>query len=180
MDAKVQIWLIPVLTAASISAAQPPSQTARHAVFISSGSAVYQVQFKPVGDELLREIDDPNTGQRWLLYRDASHPGGPGSLVQLDPQSIGRNKLLGYGVVSGSVAAAREDGVPKPSIHSGDRVILEEDTPVVEARLEAVALGAAVTGARLRVRILIGGQIIEAVALGAGRVGIPAFLGGRP
>ena len=33
--------------------------------------------------EIVREIDDPHSGDRWLLVRDASHPGGPGLLLQI-------------------------------------------------------------------------------------------------
>src|ERR1035438_2936422 len=30
------------------------------------------------GGDLVREIDDPRNGDRWLLMRDESHPAGPG------------------------------------------------------------------------------------------------------
>jgi hypothetical protein len=34
-----------------------------------------------VSGEIVREIDDPHTGDRWLLLRNAEAPGGPGRLV---------------------------------------------------------------------------------------------------
>jgi hypothetical protein len=38
-------------------------------------------QGKAVQGEVVREIDDPHTGQRWLLVRDGQQPGGPGRLL---------------------------------------------------------------------------------------------------
>ena len=34
--------------------------------------------------DIVREIDDPHTGDRWMLVRDPLHPGGPGSLYCAD------------------------------------------------------------------------------------------------
>src|ERR1035437_3168930 len=31
--------------------------------------------------EVVREIDDPQNGARWLLVRNKEHPGGPGRLI---------------------------------------------------------------------------------------------------
>ena len=98
---------------------------------------------------VVREIDDSRLGLRWLLERDPSHPGGPGRLV------------LAPGAPAGSICATgRRPAVAgqMPAIRAGDRVIVEEDTPVAEARLEAVALGAAVAGAAFEVRLKIGGS----------------------
>jgi hypothetical protein len=54
-------------------------------------------------------------------------------------------------------------------IHTADRLIVQEDTALVVARLEAVALGPALSGSSLKVRLLIGGSVVRAVALGPGR-----------
>jgi hypothetical protein len=107
----------------------------------------------------VREILDPHTGARWLLERDASHPGGPGRLV------LG---AAGSASSPRSVAGPKPAGLP-PSIHLGDRLIVEEDTPVVSAWLEAVALGPALAGEGFMVRLRIGGKVMRAVALGPGR-----------
>jgi flagella basal body P-ring formation protein FlgA len=58
--------------------------------------------------------------------------------------------------------------VQHPVIRSGDRLVVEESSAVVEARLEAVALGPAAEGAEFRVRLAIGGKVVLAVALGPG------------
>jgi hypothetical protein len=59
--------------------------------------------------------------------------------------------------------------MPSPVIHAGDRLIVEENTRLVEARLAAVAMGPAIAGAPLDVRLTIGGKVMRAVALAPGR-----------
>jgi hypothetical protein len=102
-------------------------------------------------EKAMIEIDDPNLGTRWLLRRNPAHPGGPG-------------------IIETATCTDREleAGAP-PVIHAGDRVILEEDSKVVEARLEAIALGAAAEGKTFRARVRIGGKLVRAVAVSAGR-----------
>ena len=81
-----------------------------------------------------------------MLMRDPVHPEGPGRLVL----------VAGPGMSRRAPAQASENGQPyrphkqtpfRPVIHAGDALIVEEHTAVVEARLEAVALGPAVEGA---------------------------------
>jgi hypothetical protein len=105
----------------------------------------------------VRELDDPNSGARWLLY--ASRNGGPGRLV-----------LVTNSQPRGNATAAPI--LPPPIIRAGDRIVLEEHTAVVDARLEAVALGPAAPGGTLRVRLAIGGRVVPAVALAPGRAAI--------
>jgi hypothetical protein len=68
------------------------------------------------GGELVREIGDPHTGDRWLLMRDPRHPGGPGLLLLV---AAGRTGLR---------QAAQGAQTPVPLIHAGDRVTVEEHT----------------------------------------------------
>jgi hypothetical protein len=117
---------------------------------------------------VVREIDDSATGDRWLLVRDAINPAGPGRMVRIE---------TGVADSAGGVEGepARKDtqspaAAPvRPVIHAGDAVIVEEHTSVVDARLEAVALGSAAVGAPFRARLKIGGKVVRAVALDAGR-----------
>lgn len=107
----------------------------------------------------VREIDDPQTGSRWILY--ASVNGGPGHLVQV-PASF-----------ASPHAAPPQSVVPEPPvpvIRGGDPVLLEEHTTVADARLQAFALSPARRGASLQVRLKLGGHIVSAIALGPGRV----------
>ena len=46
---------------------------------------------------MVREIDDPHTGDRWKLMRDPVHPEGPGRLVLvtgpgIEPVSAGNSR----------------------------------------------------------------------------------------
>lgn len=121
---------------------------------------------------IVREIDDPHSGARWLLLTDANHPGGPGRLV-LD--SAVPHKFLHSG-------ADRQKVQPPPQlvIHAGERVILEEHSQVVDARLDAIALNPAAVGGAVRVRLVVGGRVVRSLALGAGRVVLDQEKEGRP
>jgi hypothetical protein len=107
--------------------------------------------------ELIREIDDANSGDRWLLVRNASHPEGPGLLLLV---SIAR-------VVPAHTTPLAE--TPAPIIRIGDRVIVEENTATVNARLDGAAMAPASAGLAFSVRLSIGGQIVRAVAVAPGR-----------
>jgi flagellar basal body P-ring formation chaperone FlgA len=104
--------------------------------------------------EMIREIIDPRNGDRWILTRDSSHPAGPGRLVLLASLHI----LTRH--------AVPEEEAQAPVIHAGDRVIVEEHTASVEARLEAVAMGPAQAGSPVNVRLSIGGRVLQAEAIG--------------
>ncbi len=108
---------------------------------------------------VFKEIDDPNSGLRWLLVEDPVHPGGPGRLVSLRSDETKAKP---------GKSAARVDRA-NPVIHAGEAVQVEEHTAVVDASLQAVALGSAEPGCILRVRLRIGGRVVKARALGVGR-----------
>jgi len=118
---------------------------------------------KSLAGMVLKEIDDSCTGDRWLLLRDASQPGGPGRLVR-----VSRN---GLAVQTDGLESTAANVPPKaaPVIHAGDALVLEESTPLIEVRLEARALGPAACGAEFKARLAIGGKIVRAIALGKGR-----------
>jgi hypothetical protein len=118
--------------------------------------------------QVVREIDDSATGNRWLLVRDEANPAGPGRMVRIETGKAGstggiEGESARKGTHSPTAAPVR------PVIHAGDAVILEEHTSVVDARLEAVALGSAAVGAQFKARLKIGGKVLRAVALEAGR-----------
>lgn len=113
---------------------------------------------------LIREIDDPSNGDRWLLERGSANPGGPGRLVRI------QRTAAASGVAQANRAGATTaSSAYTPVIHTGDRLIVEENTPVVEARLAAVALTQAEAGGALRVRLEMGGNVMQAIAVGPGR-----------
>jgi hypothetical protein len=117
--------------------------------------------------QIVREIDDPPSGVRWLLERDPSRPGGPGRLVPAPEAHEGATTTL------------LKSAAALPVIRTGDRVIVEQSTPILDARLEAIALNPALTGSPLKARLIIGGRVVQALALGPGRAQL-APEGGRP
>jgi hypothetical protein len=110
---------------------------------------------------VLREIDDPAAHGSWLLVRDPVHLAGPGRWIWAPRGGSSRESSAGVAAYTGVAI--------KPVILAGDRLVVEEETSVVEARLAATALGPAPAGAALRVRIEIGGKVVRAIAIGPGR-----------
>ncbi len=129
---------------------------------------------------VFREIDDPHTGERWLLTRDPRHPGGPGRMVLASGPADYRQNAGAAASVAGALPVEMSPPWRLPVIHMGDRLIVEERTALAEARLEAVALGPAFPGSPLKVRLVAGGLVVRAVALAPGRAALAPEAGGRP
>jgi hypothetical protein len=111
--------------------------------------------------EIVREIDDPHTGARWILMLNPEHPGGPGILEHLEG---GPGTLF-----EGQAAIGTIQPEFRPVIRAGERLIVEEDTAVAEARLEAVALGSAAIGSIFEARLTIGRVVVRVRAIAPGR-----------
>jgi len=111
--------------------------------------------------EIVREIDDPHTGARWLLMRNTEHPGGPGILELVEE---GRGSLF-----EGQIGAGTIPKEFRPMIRAGERLVVEENSAVAVARLEAVALASAVIGSNFEARLTIGGMVVRAQAIAPGR-----------
>jgi hypothetical protein len=147
------------------------------AVAQSHGLRTRQVQASFDGTaasgRLVKEIDDPNSGTRWLLVRDKANPGGPGRLERApqgrDPETLERQVQGPSGVGNGPVSMIR----------AGDKLVVEEHSAAADAYLEGVALGPAGTGSALNVRLSIGGRVVRAVAVAHGRAALEAATGGR-
>jgi|GEM_PF-2610953 len=125
-------------------------------------------QQQPPKSEIMREIVDPSNGYHWLLLRDEAHPGGPGRLL------LAANAGFQGPHEQNPIGDAPNPPAPilaprRAVIRSGDRLIVEEHTAMVNARLEAVALGTARAGERIRVRLKIGSKVLGAVVDGPGR-----------
>ncbi len=132
-------------------------------LLVSSGVSATAGEGGSVAGEIVRSVADPHSGRRWLLLRDADHPGGPGRFVLAEDRPAGSE-----GRPLSSVEKAERLEM-LPVIRAGDRLVVEEHTAVADARLEAVAMGPAAMGATLSVRLAIGGRMVRAVALGPGR-----------
>jgi hypothetical protein len=167
----LRIAALLIFAASAISAASqtpPPNSSELRANSKADATGTPGAQLP---GEIFREIDDQQTGARWLLTRDRMHPGGPGKLVLLQ----GRNSDARP---SGNTNA--DAALAAPVIHAGDALIVEEHTAVADARLEAVALGVAVRGGELKARLKIGGKVVRVMAVAAGRAELQAESGAQP
>jgi hypothetical protein len=107
------------------------------------------------GGKIVNERTDRSTGARWVLMRDVEHPAAPAHWVLAD---AGKEK-------AGAGSKATE---PKLAIHPGDKIVVEEETTVLNAWLEATALTGAENGGELRARMKIGGRIFAVRAIAPG------------
>jgi len=123
-------------------------------------------------ERLVKVIDDPSTGARWLLYEDTGHPSWPARLVAAPPEQATKSQ-------NALRREASADGA-RVAIHAGDRLTVEEHTPVADSKLSAVALGQARKGEELEVRLEIGGRVVKAVAEGTGQAQMVGESGARP
>ena len=120
------------------------------------------------GNTALGERVDPSTGDRWLLVPNPGHPEGPGRWVRAAGLATSEKKAGSTAAVTGR--RLNRDATRLVVIQPGDRVVVEEHSAVVDAHLEAVALNVAARGDGLRVRLAIGGKVVQVVALERGRV----------
>ena len=139
----------------------------------AAGGASQEAEAGAPHGRLLRAIDDPSVGTSWLLYEDAEHPGGPARLVQVALGEAGAGR-------ASSRAKEMPDDSRHPIVHAGDRLTVEEHTPVADSKLAAVALSQAREGEEFEVRLEIGGRVLKAVAEGAGRARLAGESGVRP
>jgi len=117
------------------------------------------------GYEPVRVVDDPWTGERWLLERDTFHPANPGRWLLLAAAAKGKSPAGERGCGSNTPAQSAKIVV----IHAGDQLIVEAHSAVLNARFEAVALGSAAAGGEFQARLKVGrGEVINALALNPG------------
>jgi hypothetical protein len=135
--------------------------------------AIHAKGLNGVPQRVLREIDDPSTGMRWILVHNPMIPTGPGRLLAIgagNPTSL---------QAKGGTAAAGGAPTSRPSlpivIRGGDAVTVEEASAFVELRMEGVALGPAKLGNTLQVRLTVGKHVVSAVALGLGRTRLAGY-----
>ncbi|HEY6487926.1 MAG TPA: hypothetical protein VIY99_02300 [Terracidiphilus sp.] len=111
----------------------------------------------PLPVQAIRAIDDSALSGNWLLIADRKHAGAPGRLVAF----------------SGRDPDWRRDLAVPPApriIRGGDRVLVEQDSAAIHARLDAVALGPAAAGEVLTVRLATTGKALRVQAVAPGRV----------
>jgi hypothetical protein len=182
-EKRVGLICVLLVVATALPSGGQAAQGTAHSTQIPTATA------KSSSSEIVREIADPSTGIRWLLVRDASHPGGPGRMVPVaefkseQSESAKIESREGHNLSGDPSKAMATEPVfgPLPSIvRAGDRLIVEEHTSIVDARLEAIALGPAAAGATLNVRLKIGGKVVRALVLGPGRATLQTETEARP
>ena len=164
-----------VMALAAVACAQAPAGSGTSTRALLPPGGLPQVSMNPsAGGDLVREIDDPHTGDRWLLIRNDANPGGPGRFTLI---------TAGQTPAGGGLARPVQPMTPvhfQPVIRSGDRLIVEEHTAVADARLQARALNSAALGSVFTVRLAIGGRVVRVVALGPGRAALQPETGVWP
>jgi hypothetical protein len=161
-------WNFTVLTLLTLLVAGLPAPAKSHEISTREMRIAVSSDGTAEPGQLLREIDDPSSGTRWLLVSDKSNPGGPGRLELALP---GRDQGAFARQVQGSeVAQSRPVAIIRP----GDKLVVEEHSPAADAYLEGVALGPAWPGSALNVRLSIGHKVVRAVALAPGRAALGA------
>jgi hypothetical protein len=127
--------------------------------------------------QVAREINDPGSGSHWLLLKDGANPGGPGRMVlaaEMRKDRAGRDLKKPETAEQPERAGRPDLDLPRPIIHIGDHLIVEQHTPVMDAAFEALAMAPAVAGAAFEVRLTVGGKVLRAVALAPGRAALAA------
>lgn len=147
-----------------------------HSAILSLGRAGEGTRIAGEGgraSEIIRTIDDPNLGDRWLLMRSAGQFGGPGRLLRTRQEGVQSSATFLGGSTkpapSGTDPATDPATDPSWRVRAGEPVLVEEHSAVVDAYLEGVALGPASAGTLFRVRLRVGARIVDAVAMGPGR-----------
>lgn len=152
-------------------------------------SMTSQAATGPVTGQVLRIIDDPGTGHRWLLLSDESHPGGPGRLVLSGDESIQTARTQDAGVsahadaaspISPTISSQLASPLAGPVIRAGDHLSVEQHTAVADVQLTATALGPAAKGSTFNIRLEIGGRVMRAIAEGPGRASFAPRIEGQP
>lgn len=163
MKHKWGVWMLAAAVLAwPASGRAAATKSASSHVLASPASAASTAQ-------VVREIDDPATGMRWLLERDPGHPGGPGRLVPVTGSDLAAGRTRHRQLAFHARSAVIKPSPYSPVIRAGDRLVIEENTAAVEARLTAVALSPAVAGASFEARLQFGGKVVRAVAVAPGR-----------
>jgi len=143
----------------------------------------------PVSGQILRIIDDPGTGHRWLLLSDESHPGGPGKLVLSSDEGLQTVRTHEGGVsphtdatspMSPAISSQLASSLAGPVIHAGDHLSVEQHTAVSDVQLAATALGPAAKGSTFNIRLEIGGRVMRAIAEGPGHASFAPRIEGQP
>jgi hypothetical protein len=159
----ISLASIALLTPQAFSETSKRPALANHTVSVAclkDFETAYGTRYRAV-----RIIDDHGTGRRWLLVLQLDRPEAPALLLQMpDNHSCSKLPVAGFE----RRPPTSHQNLPLPVIQPGDSVILSENSPVSDARLEAIALERATAGQALTLRLKLGGHLLRAVATAPG------------
>jgi len=137
--------------------------------------------------ERSRDLIDPCLGSHWQLRVNPEHPGWPATLVLVSANagsgsgSAGRSEVERHTLDRISPFAGEglkhfENLTLPLAIRAGESLIVEQDSPVLHAEFQAIALASARVGQGTRVRLSggamaplsINGKVISVIATEAG------------
>ena len=174
MGSKEKVWQNVVFAIAAILVVHPlSSQTSRQSLDCITPTHEVKADahvWLPTAGGAIREIDDSANGDRWLLFHDENQPGGPGRLIRVENLDRGCAAVTLGRARSGIVYSALRSS--KIVIHSGDTLLVEQHTAVVDAVLDATALEPGIPGGTLKVRLKVNDKVVLAVAKEEGRAGL--------
>lgn len=146
------------------------------------------VEVSDAPKQAVREVDDRATGVRWLLVRDAVHPAGPGRWIQVSERGGNEGDAAGRaragkqtiapeagemhpGEAAWGAAGSGAGSVKPPAplvMRGGDPIVVVQQTPVLTARLSAVALEPAAKGRLIQARLKATDARVWVIAVGPG------------
>jgi flagellar basal body P-ring formation chaperone FlgA len=150
-----------------------------HSILIFAQTNAPTANGKTTDSAAPRALKDPSMiGSCWQLERNPEHPERPGRWLR-EPMRESCDSIHDQRTSAGSQASQVRTHA-RPVIRSGDQLTLEENSKLIEARLQAVALESAVQGGILAVRLRTTGNVVRAVALAPGRAEFANESGAKP
>lgn len=104
-------------------------------------------------------IRDPASGMSWRVATDPRHPERPAKMVEISNEDYCGDRLIG------GLRAGREprvaDTVQSPIVRAGDWLQVLQDTRVVHAEFNAMALSKGWPGDSIKVRLRFAGKVMR-------------------
>ena len=133
-------------------------------------TVVAQTQPEQPETPVLRIAADTTSVFRcWILVKGTSVGGGPGKWLEEPFGACEPAQSDNRSIVPSS--DTKRAGA-KPIIRAGERLLVEQNSERVQARLQATALEPAALGAILRVRFRSGGSPVQVVAIAPGHASL--------
>jgi len=112
-------------------------------------------------------IQDPALHQGWRVVRIANHPEWPARLQRVSEGAVDCSQSNeADGVLPARTPAA---SLTPPIVHSGDVLVISEETAVLRGEFDAIALSNAGPGDAIRVRLRFADKVVRVRVTAKGR-----------